>query len=110
MNDARAIAENVFREESGRITASLIRLSGSFDLAEEAMQDAFASALVNWPTRGIPDKPAAWITAVAHRKIIDYVRRQTTRTEKQDALEYEIRRDSQEEEISGRRNGEDLSR
>ena len=100
MNDARAIAENVFREESGRIIASLIRLSGSFDLAEEAMQDAFASALTNWPARGIPDNPAAWITAVAHRKIIDYVRRQTTRTEKQDALEYEIRRDSQDEEIS----------
>lgn len=100
MKDAKDIAENVFREESGRITASLIRLSGSFDLAEEAMQDAFASALVNWPARGIPDKPGAWITAVAHRKIIDYVRRQNTRTEKQDALEYEIRRDSQDEEIS----------
>jgi RNA polymerase sigma-70 factor, ECF subfamily len=100
VSDTKAIAESVFREESGRITASLIRLSGSFDLAEEAMQDAFASALVNWPERGIPDKPGAWITAVAHRKIIDYVRRQNTRTEKQDALEHEIRRDSHEEEIS----------
>jgi len=100
VNDAKSIAEQIFREESGRITASLIRLSGSFDLAEEAMQDAFASALVSWPACGIPDKPAAWITAVAHRKIIDYVRRQNTRTEKQDALEYEIRKDSHEEEIS----------
>lgn len=88
MSEAKAIVEAVFREESGRIIASLIRLSGSFDLAEEAMQDAFASALANWPARGIPDKPAAWITAVAHRKLIDYARRQATRTEKQDALEH----------------------
>lgn len=49
MRDAETIAEKVFREESGRIIASLIRLSGSFDSAEEAMQDAFASALANWP-------------------------------------------------------------
>ena len=92
MTDAKTIAEAVFRQESGRIVASLIRLSGSFDLAEEAMQDAFASALVNWPARGIPDKPGAWITAVAHRKLIDYARRQGTRTEKQDALLYETKK------------------
>jgi RNA polymerase sigma-70 factor (ECF subfamily) len=91
VNDANAIAESVFREESGRIISSLIRLSGSFDLAEEAMQDAFASALTNWPIRGIPEKPGAWITAVAHRKLIDYIRRQSTRNEKQDALEHETR-------------------
>ena len=92
MTDAKTIAEAVFRQESGRIVASLIRLSGSFDLAEEAMQDAFASALVNWPARGIPDKPGAWITSVAHRKLIDYARRQGTRTEKQDALLYETKK------------------
>ena len=92
MTDAKTIAEAVFRQESGRIVASLIRLSGSFDLAEEAMQDAFAAALVNWPARGIPDKPGAWITAVAHRKLIDYARRQGTRTEKQDALLYETKK------------------
>ena len=71
MTDAKIIAEKVFREEAGRIVASLIRISGSFDLAEEAMQDAFASALLNWPARGIPEKPGAWITAVAHRKLVD---------------------------------------
>jgi RNA polymerase sigma-70 factor, ECF subfamily len=100
VNDAKTIAEAVFREESGRIVASLIRLSGSFDLAEEAMQDAFASALVNWPNRGVPEKPGAWITAVAHRKLIDYARRQTTRTEKQDALGYETRISTQVESVS----------
>jgi len=91
VRDAKTIADRVFREESGRIIASLIRLSGSFDLAEEAMQDAFASALVHWPARGIPEKPGAWITAVAHRKLIDHVRRQSTRTQQQDTLEHASR-------------------
>lgn len=100
MTDAKSIAEAVFREQAGRITASLIRLSGSFDLAEEAMQDAFASALVNWPARGVPDNPGAWITAAAHRKLIDYARRQTTRIEKQDALEHETKKTTTHEEVS----------
>jgi RNA polymerase sigma-70 factor (ECF subfamily) len=100
VTDPRAIAEKVFREEAGRITASLIRLSGSFDLAEEAMQDAFASALVNWPTRGVPDNPGAWVTAVAHRKLIDYARRQDTRTEKQDALQYETKKTTADDDVS----------
>jgi len=97
---AKTAAERVFREESGRIVASLIRISGSFDLAEEAMQDAFASALVHWPARGIPQRPGAWITAVAHRKLIDSARRQSTRDEKQDALEYEAESAARQEEPS----------
>lgn len=100
MTDARTIAETVFREQAGRIIASLIRLSGSFDLAEEAMQDAFASALVNWPARGVPDNPGAWITAVAHRKLIDYARRQTTRIEKQNALEHETKKATTHDDVS----------
>jgi RNA polymerase sigma-70 factor, ECF subfamily len=100
VNDAKTIAEAVFREEGGRIVASLIRLSDSFDLAEEAMQDAFASALANWPMRGIPEKPGAWITAVAHRKLIDYTRRQGTRNEKQDALQYETKKTATSEDVS----------
>jgi RNA polymerase sigma-70 factor (ECF subfamily) len=100
VNDVQSIAEIVFREEGGRIIASLIRLSGSFDLAEEAMQDAFASALVTWPSRGIPEKPGAWITAVAHRKLIDYARRRATRNDKQEALQYETRKTTGDEEVS----------
>jgi RNA polymerase sigma-70 factor, ECF subfamily len=77
--DPRAVVESVFREESGRITAALIRWSGSFDLAEEALQEAFTSAVAVWPARGIPANPAAWISATAHRKLIDSVRRDSTR-------------------------------
>jgi RNA polymerase sigma-70 factor, ECF subfamily len=89
MIDAKIAAEAVFREQSGRITATLIRISGSFDLAEEALQEAFAAALTRWPQTGVPDSPAAWITTAAHRKLIDSLRREQTRREKQDPLCYE---------------------
>jgi RNA polymerase sigma-70 factor, ECF subfamily len=86
MDDFRGIVEKVYRQESGRIIATLIRISGSFDLAEEAMQDAVASALAHWPAKGVPDNPAAWITAAAHRKLIDYTRRARTRREKEEEV------------------------
>jgi len=92
-NDERIAAsrliDTVFREESGRILAGLIRISGSFDLAEEAMQEAFAVALIDWQQKGVPDKPGAWIMAVAHRKLIDHARRERTRTDKAPELLYE---------------------
>jgi RNA polymerase sigma-70 factor, ECF subfamily len=87
--DLRAVVESVFRQESGRIIAGLIRASGSFDLAEEAMQDAFAAALTNWSANGLPDNPPAWITAVAHRRLIDYARRERTRRDREDDLRYD---------------------
>src|SRR5262245_17673208 len=90
ITDAKSVAESVFRQESGRIIATLIRISGSFDRAEEAMQEAFASALASWPETGIPQNPAAWITAAAHRRLIDHSRREKTRLEKQDSLQYEM--------------------
>src|SRR5262245_52355811 len=83
MIDWRAVAERVFKEESARILAALIRLCRSFDWAEEAVQDAFARALVEWPEKGIPDNPGAWIMTVARRRIFDRARRETTRTEYQ---------------------------
>lgn len=89
MVDANVLVESVFRQESGRIIATLIRLSGSFDLAEEALQEAFTSALATWPEKGVPNNPGAWITAVAHRKLIDAVRRENTRIEKQDSISYQ---------------------
>jgi RNA polymerase sigma-70 factor (ECF subfamily) len=90
MADIRSVAEAVFRRESGRILASLIRISGSFDRAEEAMQEAFAAALVSWPDRGVPDNPGAWIMTAAHRRIVDGLRRERTRREKEDSLRYQI--------------------
>ncbi len=83
---ARAAAEATFRREHGRIIAALIRLCGSFDRAEEAMQDAFAAALAHWTEHGIPDNPGAWITAASHRKLIDLARRERTRREKRELL------------------------
>jgi RNA polymerase sigma-70 factor (ECF subfamily) len=87
--EASNCAETVFRREHGRIIASLIRLCGSFDRAEEAMQEAFSVALRHWDERGVPHNPAAWITAAAYRKLIDVRRREHTRRERQPLLEYE---------------------
>lgn len=89
MDELRSRIDSVFRQESGRIIAHLIGISGSFDLAEEALQDAFAAALTHWPAKGVPENPAGWLTATAHRKLIDYARRQRTRREKEDQLLYE---------------------
>jgi len=90
LTDWQATAESVFREESGKIIATLIRLSGSFDRAEDAVQEAFASALASWPRTGIPSNPAAWLMTTAHRKLIDQGRRERTQREKEDAVRYEI--------------------
>lgn len=89
MDEIRSTIEQVFHQESGRIIATLIRIAGSFDRAEEAMQEAFTAAVVNWPVKGVPENPGAWITSVAHRKLVDYSRRERTRREKQEPLLYE---------------------
>jgi len=83
---ARAAVEATFRREHGRIIAALIRLCGSFDRAEEVMQDAFAAALAHWTEHGIPDNPGAWITTAAHRRLIDVARRERTRRDKRELL------------------------
>ena len=75
MGPARSVVEEVFREHSGGILATLIRKLGDFDLAEDALQAAFASALEAWSTdAGVPDNPAAWLATVARRKAVDLVR------------------------------------
>jgi len=76
----------VFREEQGRAVATLIRVLGDFDLAEEAVQDAFISALETWPERGVPDNPGAWITTTARNRAIDRLRRRKRLTEKTEEL------------------------
>lgn len=67
--------ELLFRNESGRVLATLIRLVGDFELAEDAMQDAFAAAVTQWPSEGIPANPRAWLVNVGRHKAIDRLRR-----------------------------------
>ena len=81
MIGAPGAVEQAFREESGRILATLIRFLGDFDKAEEALQDAMTTALERWPQDGVPDNPPAWITTVARRKAIDRIRRDQKRHE-----------------------------
>ncbi len=80
--DPRAAVDRVFREESGRAVATLIRLTGDFDLAEEAVQDAFVIALERWPRDGLPANPGAWITTTARNRAIDRLRRARRLVEK----------------------------
>jgi len=74
--------EELFRQEAGRVLATLIRLLGDFELAEEARQDAFAAALEQWPNTGVPSNPRAWLVRVGHNKAIDHIRRQQLFREK----------------------------
>jgi RNA polymerase sigma-70 factor (ECF subfamily) len=82
--------ESIFRSEAGRALATLIRLVGDFDLAEDALQDAFATALERWPTLEPPSNPRAWLVNVGRNKAIDRVRRQITFRGKQPELLREI--------------------
>jgi len=92
MSQAREKLEQVFREEYGRIIATLIRISGSFDLAEEALQEAFISAATKWEVEGTPNNPGAWLTTVAHRRLLDTFRRDKTHTDKQTEIAFEATR------------------
>jgi RNA polymerase sigma-70 factor (ECF subfamily) len=71
----RGTIETLYRSESGRVLATLVRLLGDLDLAEEAMHEAFAAALESWPQTGIPDKPRPWLISTARFKAIDGMRR-----------------------------------
>jgi RNA polymerase sigma-70 factor (ECF subfamily) len=84
--DPRAVVERLFREEHGRAVATLIRVLGDFDLAEEAVQDAFITALETWPARGVPDNPGAWITTTARNRAIDRIRRRKVLAEKAELI------------------------
>jgi RNA polymerase sigma-70 factor, ECF subfamily len=83
------LVDRLFREESGRAVATLIRVLGDFDLAEEAVQDAFARALEVWPVDGAPRNPAAWITTTARNAAIDRIRRRRRLVEKTEVLRRE---------------------
>ncbi|WP_128927322.1 RNA polymerase sigma factor [Bradyrhizobium guangxiense] len=87
--------ETIFRDEAGRALATLIRLVGDFDLAEDALQDAFAVALERWAAGAVPDNPRAWLVNVAKHKAIDRIRRQAVFRGKQQALVHELELNAQ---------------
>jgi DNA-directed RNA polymerase specialized sigma24 family protein len=85
--------EDIYRAESGRILATLVRLIGDMDLAEEAMHEAFAAALESWPQTGVPEKPRPWLISTARFKAIDVIRRRVRfdRSQKDLTLHMEAR-------------------
>ncbi|HKY68858.1 MAG TPA: sigma-70 family RNA polymerase sigma factor, partial [Acidimicrobiales bacterium] len=82
----RAAVDAAFRDEWGRVVASLIGLTHDWDLAEECAQDAFARALATWPHDGVPDRPGAWLTTTARRRAIDRLRRAAVGEQKERAV------------------------
>jgi RNA polymerase sigma-70 factor (ECF subfamily) len=76
--DATTLAR-IFREESGRVVATLVRLFGDIDIAEEMVQEAFVIATQRWPETGVPPNPGGWITTTARRRAIDRLRREASR-------------------------------
>ncbi len=82
LRDPDAIIDEVYRSDGGRIVASLIRLVNDFDVAEEAVQEAFAAALAQWRISGAPDSPQAWIVQTARHKAINRIRRRARFSEK----------------------------
>src|SRR5215469_15198079 len=98
-----SMLEQLYREEFGRIIASLIRLLGDFDLAEESAQEAFATAVEQWPREGTPQNPRAWIIGTARHKAIDRIRRQSRFATRRDELirMIEAEAGSDEAEIMG---------
>ena len=86
--------ERVFREEYGRAVAVLVRVFGDIDVAEEAVQDAFTTAVQRWPSSGLPPSPAGWIITTARNRAIDRLRREASREDRhaQAALLHAARR------------------
>src|ERR1700760_2454314 len=82
----RELLDSLYRVDSGRIRATLIRLLGDFDLAVEAMHEAFAAALSLWPTSGVADNPRPWLISTARFKAIDTLRRRARFDASQDEL------------------------
>ena len=75
--EVRAVVERIYREDSRRIFATLVRLVGDFDLAEEALHEAFAAAVERWPAEGTPEKPFAWLVSAGRFRAIDTLRRRS---------------------------------
>jgi RNA polymerase sigma-70 factor (ECF subfamily) len=94
--DTPGAVERAFREERAAVLATLIRHVGDFQLAEDAVQDAFAAAVATWPRDGVPSNPGAWITTAARRRAIDRLRRARSLADRSDRLAELARLDAQE--------------
>jgi RNA polymerase sigma-70 factor (ECF subfamily) len=88
----REVLDGLYRSESRRVLATLIRLLGDFDLAEEALHDAFAAALEQWPREGVPANPRAWLVSTGRFRAIDRLRRAARARAKEDAVAAELDR------------------
>ena len=95
-----AAIERTFREESGRVVATLIRLFGDIDLSEEAVQDAFVVATEKWPETGLPPNPGGWIVTTARNRAIDKLRRESSREERH-AHAVELQAQSEPDPVEG---------
>src|SRR5262245_11618057 len=85
---AREAIETVYRTESRRVFATLVRLLGDFDTAEEALHEAFRAALESWPREGVPQNPRAWLVSAGRFKAIDNIRREARFDALDDHAEY----------------------
>lgn len=94
MTQVREAVENTYRSDSRRVLATLVRLLRDFDLAEEALQDAFAAAMERWPVEGIPANPRTWLVSAGRFKAIDHLRRRATLDGKQSQIKYELEREA----------------
>ena len=100
-DDAATVVERAWREERAAVLATLIRHVGDFQLAEDAVQDAFATAVATWPRDGVPANPGAWLTVAARRKAIDRLRRERTSAERVARLAELARLDAAEHRPDG---------
>ena len=93
------VLERVFREQWGRVLATLIGFLGDFDLAEEAVQDAFTIAAARWPSDGVPANPGAWLITTARNRALNRIRRDRTLAEKTRRLEAQQATENQEDQM-----------
>src|SRR5271167_3033826 len=109
-NQTRELLDSLYRVDSGRILATLIRLLGDFDLAEEAMHEAFVAALSLWPSSGIPGNPRPWLISTARFKAIDTLRRRARFDASQGELVRYLEAQSSSAEKSNREDSLDADR
>jgi RNA polymerase sigma-70 factor, ECF subfamily len=92
--------ESLYRQEWRRVLATTLRLTGDFDLSEEAVQDAFVAALERWPREGTPDSPYAWLVSTARNRVVDQIRRRARFHEKQSEIQRQAAMEEAELDLS----------